>query len=71
MAIEINSGSVVGRAVGSLRQQHWLSLMLLALHGALVLELTDPLARARRYAAVISDYTGVARGVRVDAAGTH
>ena len=28
------------------REEHWLSLMLLALHGSLVLELTDPLARA-------------------------
>ncbi|NIO41881.1 MAG: sensor histidine kinase [Burkholderiales bacterium] len=34
------------RAIGSLRQEHWLSLMLLALHGGLVMELTDPLARA-------------------------
>jgi signal transduction histidine kinase len=46
MASEINSGSVVARAVAALRQQHWLCMMLLALHGALTLGLTDPLARA-------------------------
>ena len=32
--------------IRALREEHWLSLMLLALHGGLVLELTDPLARA-------------------------
>jgi len=46
MAMEINSGTVVGRAIGAIGQQHWLSLALLALHGTLVLELADPLARA-------------------------
>ncbi len=46
MAMEINSGTMVGRAIGGIRQQHWLSLALLALHGTLVLELADPLARA-------------------------
>ena len=46
MTIEINSGTAVGRALGGLRQQHWLSLALLALHVTLVLALADPLARA-------------------------
>jgi hypothetical protein len=46
MAMEINSGTAVGRAIAGIRQQHWLSLALLALHGTLVLELADPLARA-------------------------
>ena len=52
MSAEIKTGSVdprqgrINRLIASLRQEHWLSLMLLALHGALVLELTDPLARA-------------------------
>ena len=46
MAMEINSGTAVGRAVAAIGQQHWLSLALLALHGSLVLELADPLARA-------------------------
>ena len=46
MAMEINSGSVVARGIAALRQQHWLSLALLALHGALVLDLADPLAQA-------------------------
>ena len=36
----------VQRAIASIRQQHWLSLALLALHCALMLDLTDPLARA-------------------------
>lgn len=34
------------RLVAGIRQEHWLSLMLLALHGALLLELGDPLAKA-------------------------
>ena len=46
MAVEINSGSALARLIASLRQEHWLSLMLLALHGALALELADPLAQA-------------------------
>ena len=46
MAMEINSGTAVGRFIGGIGQQHWLSLALLALHGTLVLELADPLARA-------------------------
>ena len=46
MAMEINSGTAVGRIVAAMRQQHWLSLALLALHGALMLDLADPLARA-------------------------
>jgi hypothetical protein len=46
MAVESNSTRPVPKLIGSLRQQHWLSLMLLALHGSLVLELTDPLAQA-------------------------
>jgi len=46
MAMEINSGSVVVRAIAALRQQHWLSLALLALHGTLILNLADPLAQA-------------------------
>ncbi|HEX7813254.1 MAG TPA: ATP-binding protein [Burkholderiales bacterium] len=32
--------------VAGIRQEHWLSLTLLALHGALLLELGDPLAKA-------------------------
>jgi len=46
MAMEINSGSVVARTIAALRHQHWLSLALLALHGALILDLADPLAQA-------------------------
>jgi hypothetical protein len=46
MAMEINSGSVVARAIVAMRQQHWLSLALLALHGAITLDLDDPLAQA-------------------------
>lgn len=47
MPAEINSPtSALGRYIGALRQEHWLSLMLLALHGALILELSDPLAQA-------------------------
>ena len=34
------------RAIALLRPEHWLSLALLALHGTLMLELADPLARA-------------------------
>ena len=34
------------RAIAAIRQQHWLSLALVSLHGALMLDLTDPLARA-------------------------
>ena len=51
MSVEINpaTGQVpqgrVAKMIGSMRQEHWLSLMLLALHGGLVLDLTDPLAR--------------------------
>ncbi len=46
MAVEINSASPLSRFIASLRQEHWLSLMLLALHGSLALELSDPLAQA-------------------------
>ena len=46
MPAEINSPSILGRFIAGLRQEHWLSLMLLALHGALALELGDPLAQA-------------------------
>jgi signal transduction histidine kinase len=46
MALESNSTRPVPKFIGSMRQQHWLSLMLLALHGSLVLELADPLAQA-------------------------
>ncbi len=52
MSLEINPASdqlahsTATRAVVNLRQEHWLSLMLVALHGGLVLELADPLARA-------------------------
>ncbi|MGD2138790.1 MAG: hypothetical protein PVH25_00215 [Burkholderiales bacterium] len=52
MSVEINPVTEqvpkgrIARLIGSMRQEHWLSLMLLALHGGLVLELTDPLARA-------------------------
>ena len=38
--------SSIQRAIAAIRQQHWLSLALLVLHGALLLELADPLARA-------------------------
>ncbi|HWH49298.1 MAG TPA: ATP-binding protein [Burkholderiales bacterium] len=44
--MEINSGNVIARGIAALRQEHWLSLALLALHGALSLELHDPLAQA-------------------------
>jgi len=52
MSVEINpaSGAAphggIARLIRSLREEQWLSLMLLALHGGLMLELTDPLARA-------------------------
>ena len=52
MSIEINpaveqpSKGRIAQVIGAMRQEHWLSLMLLALHLGLVLELTDPLARA-------------------------
>jgi len=46
MAAEIKSETGFGRLVAAIRQEHWLSLTLLALHGALMLELGDPLARA-------------------------
>ena len=46
MRAEINSPSNLGRFISGLRQEHWLSLMLLALHGALALELGDPLSQA-------------------------
>ncbi|HVY06068.1 MAG TPA: ATP-binding protein [Burkholderiales bacterium] len=38
--------SSIQRGLAAIRQQHWLSLALLALHCALMLELADPLARA-------------------------
>jgi signal transduction histidine kinase len=46
MAVEINTASPLSRLIASLGQQHWLSLMLLALHGAILLELSDPLSQA-------------------------
>jgi len=46
MAAEIKSESGFARLVAGIRQEHWLSLTLLALHGALLLELGDPLAKA-------------------------
>ena len=52
MSVEINPATGkapqgrITRLIRALREEHWLSLMLLALHGGLVLELTDPLARA-------------------------
>ena len=52
MSVEINPVSEpvaqgrIARLIRSLREEQWLSLMLLALHGGLVLELVDPLARA-------------------------
>jgi hypothetical protein len=42
----LQTESRMQRIIASLRQQHWLSLTLLALHGALMMELADPLARA-------------------------
>ncbi len=52
MSVEINPASEqlqsakTTRVIGTLRQEHWLSMMLVALHGGLILELSDPLARA-------------------------
>jgi len=46
MNAEATAHSAIQRAVAAIQQQHWLSLTLLALHGALMLDLTDPLARA-------------------------
>lgn len=46
MAAEIRSESGFARMVAGIRQEHWLSLTLLALHFALLLELGDPLAKA-------------------------
>jgi hypothetical protein len=46
MNAEATAPTQFQRAVAAIRQQHWLSLALLALHGALMLELSDPLARA-------------------------
>lgn len=46
MVAEIRSESGFARMVAGIRQEHWLSLTLLALHGALLLELGDPLAKA-------------------------
>lgn len=46
MNTTVQTESPMQRILGSLRQQHWLSLTLLALHGALMLDLADPLARA-------------------------
>jgi signal transduction histidine kinase len=52
MSVEINPASEQAptarttRVIGALRQEHWLSMMLVALHGGLILELAEPLARA-------------------------
>ena len=46
MTVEAASLTPIQRAIAAIGQQHWLSLALLALHCALLLELTDPLARA-------------------------
>ena len=52
MSVEINPASGksaqgrIAQLLASLRQEQWLALMLLALHGSLVLGLKDPLARA-------------------------
>ncbi len=52
MSVEINPASEqlqsakTTRVIGTLRQEHWLSMMLVAQHGGLILELSDPLARA-------------------------
>ena len=46
MNAESTASTPTQRAIAAIRQQHWLSLALLALHGALMLELSDPLARA-------------------------
>ncbi|HEX4985624.1 MAG TPA: ATP-binding protein [Burkholderiales bacterium] len=46
MSAEATVPSPIQRGLAAIRQQHWLSLALLALHCALMLELGDPLARA-------------------------
>ncbi|MBI3527588.1 MAG: HAMP domain-containing histidine kinase [Betaproteobacteria bacterium] len=46
MNVEATAHTPLQRAIAAIRQQHWLSLTLLALHCALTLELSDPLARA-------------------------
>jgi signal transduction histidine kinase len=46
MNTEVIASTRIQRAVAGIGQQHWLSLTLLALHFALMLELKDPLARA-------------------------
>ena len=46
MNVEATPPTPLQRAIAAIRQQHWLSLALLALHCALMLELSDPLARA-------------------------
>jgi len=46
MNTEAIASTRIQRAVAGIGQQHWLSLALLALHFALMLELNDPLARA-------------------------
>ena len=46
MNSETTAENSIRHAVAAIRQQHWLSLALLALHCALMLELSDPLSRA-------------------------
>jgi hypothetical protein len=46
MNAEATAHPPIQRAIAAIRQQHWLSLALLVLHCALMLDLTDPLARA-------------------------
>jgi hypothetical protein len=46
MNAEATAPTPIQRTLAAIRQQHWLSLALLALHCALMLELSDPLARA-------------------------
>lgn len=46
MNAEATAHTPIQRTLAAIRQQHWLSLALLALHCALMLELADPLARA-------------------------
>jgi hypothetical protein len=46
MNAEATAQNPIQRAILAIRQQHWLSLALLVLHCALMLELSDPLARA-------------------------
>lgn len=43
---ETSPATPTQRVIAAMRQQHWLSLALLALHGALMLELGEPLAQA-------------------------